>query len=91
MVETSEPVTKQQIIEALKHDMNSLLLNANDFPILEQSDDSDYICRTTTYEGNVLTLATVTAKGITMQEVEDFFDIKTFTENMKLLNDIVTW
>ena len=86
--------SKTQSKEEIKHELlatfKKLLEEKDTFAILEQSTTSDWICRTTTFEGTVLTIASVTAKGLTMEDIAEFNDPAVICINQKLLNDILT-
>lgn len=42
------------------------------------------------FEGQVLTLTSVTAVGLTVQDLEEYFDPAVYAENVHLVTDIIT-
>ena len=46
--------------------------------MLEASKTSDYLSLSTKYEGQILTLTSITAIGLTMEDLKEFYDPKVY-------------
>lgn len=54
-----------------------------------RSSNSDFVTKSTQFEGQVLTLTTVTAKGVTLQDINDYFSPDHYAANFHEINDFI--
>lgn len=88
-MEEKDPI--EEIVDEQLEAFDELVARSKQFKTLTKSIWSDYIVKYDKYEGTMLTLASVTATGLTIKDIEDFLDPENFAKNMRRINDIITW